>query len=108
VLKDSLKRVPLLGAGMQLLAFIFLARNWAVDEASLSRGVRYSAKMKPRFALLLFPEGTNVSADNLQRSAAFAKERGLALYSHVLHPRTTGFARCVAELQACRGRRCAL
>jgi hypothetical protein len=43
------------------------------------------------FQLLLFPEGTNLTAKTKSRSDAFAEKYGLPKYNYVLHPRTTGF-----------------
>ena len=41
--------------------------------------------------MLLFPEGTDNSKGNQAKARAFAKERGLPQYDHVLHPKTKGF-----------------
>ena len=41
--------------------------------------------------MLLFPEGTDNSKGNQAKAHAFAKERGLPQYDHVLHPKTKGF-----------------
>lgn len=39
----------------------------------------------------MFPEGTDLSPDNIIRSNIYAKKNNLPNYQHVLHPKTTGF-----------------
>ena len=39
----------------------------------------------------MFPEGTNMNSKTKARSDEFAKKNNRQVYSHVLHPRTTGF-----------------
>lgn len=41
--------------------------------------------------ILLFPEGTDLSDQNLERSHAHSEKEGLPKYMQVLHPRTAGF-----------------
>mmetsp|Transcript_45712 Transcript_45712/g.98979 ORF Transcript_45712/g.98979 Transcript_45712/m.98979 type:complete len:135 (+) Transcript_45712:487-891(+) len=65
----------------------------------MKRLLRSFVESKYRLQLLLFPEGTDLSKSNLEKSHAFSKERGLARYDHVLHPRTKGFITCVRGLQ---------
>ena len=36
ILKESLKYIPVFGPGMMLYGFIFMARNWATDQARLA------------------------------------------------------------------------
>ena len=43
------------------------------------------------FQVLLFPEGTDLTARTRARSDEFAKKNGLPSYEYCLHPRTTGF-----------------
>ncbi|VDO02477.1 unnamed protein product [Rodentolepis nana] len=48
--------------------------------------------------VLMFPEGTDLSAYGLTRSDAYAKKMCLPLYRYTLHPRTTGFESFVRAL----------
>jgi hypothetical protein len=43
-------------------------------------------------SFLLFPEGTDLSPSNLEKSAAFAKKNNLNERKYSLYPRTTGWA----------------
>jgi hypothetical protein len=52
--------------------------------------------------VLIFPEGTDLSAKNKARSNEFALKNGLPAYSHILHPRTKGFAASLQGLRAAR------
>ena len=40
---------------------------------------------------MIFPEGTNLTAETLKKSDAFALSHQVKPYTHVLHPRVTGF-----------------
>ncbi len=41
-------------------------------------------------ALLVFPEGTDLSESNVMKSNVFARERGLPELQYVLHPKSAG------------------
>ena len=43
------------------------------------------------FQILLFPEGTDLTAESKERSNQFAVAHNLVQYHQVLHPKTTGF-----------------
>lgn len=49
--------------------------------------------------LLLFPEGTNLSANGRRKSAKWAEKQGLKDPEHVLLPRSTGTFFCLNELK---------
>ncbi|KAG1715640.1 hypothetical protein ID866_1522 [Astraeus odoratus] len=94
VLKKSLKWVPILGPGMQMYRFIFLARSWASDQAQLAKklsklGKKAEEEDKP-FAFMLFPEGTLVSKDTRPISKKYADKLGIPDLDNVLLPRATG------------------
>ena len=128
VLKWGLKKVPGFGWGCQMFGFLFLRRVWAKDQvctlaapacathhlvlsvAHLARCVfaiqehigHYIATLEQQrspYALLLFPEGTDLSDENKQRGHVFAESRGLQLYNYVLHPRVAGFCSLVEGLR---------
>ncbi|EIW86486.1 hypothetical protein CONPUDRAFT_44786 [Coniophora puteana RWD-64-598 SS2] len=94
VLKKSLKWVPIIGPGMQIFRFIFLARSWAHDKLILSRklaklGRQAELQDKP-FTFILFPEGTLVSKDTKPISKKYAEKIGISDLSNLLLPRSTG------------------
>lgn len=72
---------------MQMLLFIFLARNKAKDVRRLREICGYLVSLGVPTTLLIFPEGTDLSPSNHLKSLDFAKEQGLAEYQYVLHPK---------------------
>lgn len=107
VLKQSLKYIPLLGLAMQLYSFIFLARRWALDKERIRYRIEKlsqihieidGARSRPPMWLLLFPEGTNLSANTRSHSASFAKKSGVDDLQHALLPRSTGFDFALSQL----------
>ncbi|KAI5865237.1 acyltransferase-domain-containing protein [Durotheca rogersii] len=108
LLKESLKRIPVIGPGCLFLGFIFLSRKMAVDKSRLARGL---GKLKTRHTdldgksylspmwLLLFPEGTNLSANGRVKSASWAAKLGVRDAEHQMLPRSTGMFFCLNELK---------
>jgi len=99
VLKDSLKKVPGLGWAMQSVVFVFITRSWERDRLYIKSCFRYMRIMAHPTQVLLFPEGTDFSANSKRRSDAFAHSNGLPIYDFVLHPRATGFANIVSYMR---------
>ena len=87
------------GTGTQLLNFIFLKRKWVEDEAYLIASLQYYADIKFPIELVIFPEGTDLSPGNRQRDKEYALKNNLSPMKCVLHPRTTGFVRCIQTLK---------
>ena len=112
ILKESLKYVPLIGPGMMFYGFIFMARKWAKDQSRLRHrlqklnsqhsgpmsGAQGGAQLDPMW-LLIFPEGTNLSANTRKQSAKFAAKTGMQDLRHQLLPRSTGLQFCLRELR---------
>ncbi|CAK4017805.1 related to 1-acyl-sn-glycerol-3-phosphate acyltransferase gamma [Lecanosticta acicola] len=111
ILKDSLKWVPLIGPGMQYFGFIFMSRKWANDQGSMRyrlqklktrhsgpmSGQRGAQQLDPMW-LLIFPEGTNLSANTRRESAKFAEKSHQKDMRHLVLPRSTGLQFCLQEL----------
>lgn len=109
ILKESLRYIPLVGPGMLFFGFIFMARNWARDKPRLRDGLQKlkgrhggplsgSQELDPMW-LMLFPEGTNLSANTRKGSKKWADKQGLKDLQHQLLPRSTGFQYCLQELK---------
>jgi len=109
ILKESLKWIPFLGPGMMFYGFVFMARNWAKDKSRLQYRL---SKLKGRHNgplsgsqdwdpmwLLIFPEGTNLSANTRKRSAAWAAKQGIKDLRYQVLPRSTGLQFCLQELK---------
>lgn len=107
ILKESLKWIPLLGQGMQFFSFIFMSRKWEADKPRLQHRLQMLNRrhknpegkecLNPMW-LLIFPEGTNLSANTRKRSVAWAAKQGIPDMQHQLLPRSTGLMYCLQEL----------
>lgn len=109
ILRDSLKYIPFIGPGMMFYGFIFMARNWTKDKPRLQYRLQ---KLKGRHSgpmsgtqdldpmwLMIYPEGTNLSANTRKRSAKWAAKQGISDLQHQLLPRSTGLQFCLQELK---------
>ncbi|KIW63175.1 hypothetical protein PV04_10041 [Phialophora macrospora] len=99
ILKESLRKIPILGWGMQLNQFIFLKRNWEEDKPNMARSLQRLNKPTDPMWLLLFPEGTNLAPSTREKSAAWAKKNNISDCMHTLLPRSTGLHFCLDELK---------
>lgn len=90
VLKEDLKKLPMMGSAMEHYRFLFLSRKWQDDEPYLKDMVAYFRRTGTPTTVLIFPEGTDLSPSNVVKSQAFARENNLPVLHHVLNPRTTG------------------
>ncbi|CAE7475337.1 LCLAT1 [Symbiodinium sp. CCMP2456] len=97
VLKDNLRAAPGFGWAVQCFAYPFMCRRDREADLRVLRDVCGHSGGRGNLALLLFPEGTDLSKSNLETSQSFARKEGLQTYTQVLHPRTAGF---VAAWQA--------
>ena len=87
------------GWSMQTAHFLFISRDWAKDQQYLSDNFTYFRSIGYPLQLLLFPEGTDLSESNKEKSQRFAKQKGLPQYDYVLHPRSKGFIHCINEMR---------
>lgn len=109
ILKESLKYIPILGPGMMFYGFIFMARNWARDKPRLRhrlqklksrhRGPLSGSQVLDPMWLMIFPEGTNLSANTRKKSKIWADKQGMQDLTHLLLPRSTGLLYCLQELK---------
>ena len=108
VLKQSLKKLPIAGPAMIMFDFIFLARHWAQDKMALKKGIdrlklrdgevpKGGDQPDPMW-LMVYPEGTNLSANTRRKSAVWSAKSGIPDFEHVLLPRSTGLQYCLQEL----------
>ena len=117
VMKGSLRRAPIIGWALQLACHLFLARDWDKDQKHVQRLVQHYRRAmqptaplirslfdsllgRPSLQLLIFPEGTNMRPAAKKHSDQYAREHSLPIYTHVLHPRTTGFVYIMDQLTA--------
>ncbi|WVQ98757.1 hypothetical protein IAU59_005888 [Kwoniella sp. CBS 9459] len=124
LLKDSLKKIPVIGWGMRFFGFIFMKRSWASDRENLTLALTQlgqqarsdsevdekdndnhheSASLLPTkkrspLWLLIFPEGTIVSDEERVKSVRYAEREGVDDFVTMLHPRSTGLLFCLRTL----------
>ena len=109
ILKESLKKIPIIGQGMMFYGFIFMARKWESDKPRLEHRLQ---KLKSRHAgpmsgsqsldpmwLLIFPEGTNLSINTKNISNKYGEKTGIAPLKHMILPRSTGLLFCLQQLR---------
>jgi 1-acyl-sn-glycerol-3-phosphate acyltransferase len=97
--KESLKHVPGIGWGLQLVGNVFVKRNWAADRDTIARTFAAFARERLPLWLVLFAEGTRVTAAKLARHHAIAAEKGVPPLRHLLWPRSKGFIACLRGLR---------
>ncbi|KNC82639.1 hypothetical protein SARC_05079 [Sphaeroforma arctica JP610] len=100
MLKAPLKHLPGPGWATQAMCFLFVERSWEKDEAYISSWIQYYQNQNYPLQLVMFPEGTDLSAGNLKRSHAFSEKSGLPVYEYVMHPRVKGFCSTVQQLRS--------
>ncbi|KAF1818031.1 acyltransferase-domain-containing protein, partial [Dissoconium aciculare CBS 342.82] len=99
ILKESLKQLPIIGWGMQFYNFIFLSRRWEQDKLHFKVQLDQLSKPDDPMWLLIFPEGTNLSAEMREKSTAWAEKTGIPDMKNQLLPRSTGLQFCLRELR---------
>ena len=99
ILKESLKQLPIFGWGAQFYNFIFLSRKWEQDRWRFKRALGHLKDPHDPMWLLIFPEGTNLSAVTREKSASWAKKTGIPDMKNQLLPRKTGLKFCLQELK---------
>ena len=109
ILKEGLKYVPFIGPGMMFFGFVFMKRKWSSDKVGLQHRLRKlkgrhggpmagSGSLDPMW-LLIYPEGTNLSANTRKGSQKWAEKNNIPDLKHQLLPRSTGLLFCLKELQ---------
>lgn len=98
VLKESLKRIPVIGWGMQFAQFIFLKRKWEQDKPRMAAHLQKFNNPKDPMWLMMFPEGTNLADSTREASKKWAEKNGIDDMRHMLLPRSTGLQFILQEL----------
>lgn len=102
IMKESLLKLPILGYGMKNYNFIFLSRKWEHDRTVLTGQLAkidhytrnstkkgFAARLK-KYWLILFPEGTNMSLDRVEKSNDWCDKIGTPRLRNILLPRVKG------------------
>ncbi|KAL6718356.1 hypothetical protein ACLMJK_004445 [Lecanora helva] len=99
VLKESLKKIPVIGWGMQFSQFIFLKRKWEQDKPRMAAHLQKFNNPKDPMWLMMFPEGTNLADSTRDASKKWAEKNGINDMQHTLLPRSTGLQFILQELR---------
>jgi len=101
VLKEDVKILPGPGWVMQFARFLYISRNWKKDEVRIAKQVEYLGKHSADqpYQLVLFPEGTNLTPSNQEKSRIFGEKNNLKPLNYLLQPRTTGFTYLVQQMR---------
>lgn len=89
IMKDSLKRIPIIGRTMNFLGFLFLARNAEKDVKYLKEKI--DLNKEKRSNIIIFPEGTTCDVDTLQQMRQHCDSKGYLRTRYCLFPKHTGF-----------------
>lgn len=100
VLRRDIQFMPLIGLAMKLLGFIFIHRNWALDEAKFRRRIGRLETDNVPYNLIIFPEGTTLNPSAKVKCSKYAKEHDLPQLDHVLLPRSTGLLAALESLES--------
>lgn len=85
---------------MQNLMYCFLKRRWEEDKSYLDRIVNYLIDLKYPLQFFLYPEGTDLCKESIERSNRYAQKNNLKQYEYVLHPRVKGFNYLVQKMRS--------
>ena len=96
--KKVIKYVPVIGWAWCFSDTLFLARDWAKDQAVLDERLGALLDYPDPVWILLFPEGTRFTKDKYLASKKFAESRNLPVLKHHLVPRTKGFSYTISHL----------
>ncbi|KAI4213834.1 MAG: hypothetical protein LQ351_003528 [Letrouitia transgressa] len=99
ILKESLRRIPIIGWGMQFSQFIFLKRNWETDKDRLATHMQKLNDASTPMWLMIFPEGTNLHPVTRKASKKWADKNKIPDMKHQLLPRSRGLQFCIQQLR---------
>lgn len=92
-MENSLKLVPIIGWSWYFSEFIFLKRDWGVDEKKISKEMQQILDFPKdlNIVVAICCEGTRFTKEKYEESVKIAKEKGLPVLKHHLLPRSKGF-----------------
>jgi lysocardiolipin and lysophospholipid acyltransferase len=102
VLKAQIKHIPFIGWGIEHVGYLFLERRWEDDKDRIKNVINYYKSNQSPVSILIFPEGTNLSAKTKVKSNAYAAKQTVynRPYEYCLHPRVTGFTYLLNTMRA--------
>eukprot|EP00242_Pyramimonas_sp_CCMP2087_P004360 CAMPEP_0198201714 /NCGR_PEP_ID=MMETSP1445-20131203/4689_1 /TAXON_ID=36898 /ORGANISM="Pyramimonas sp., Strain CCMP2087" /LENGTH=375 /DNA_ID=CAMNT_0043872273 /DNA_START=26 /DNA_END=1153 /DNA_ORIENTATION=- len=89
VTKASVRKVPILGWGINACEYLFLRRNWETDKLKINKHIASFGKGELAW-WVIYPEGTDMEPHKVPLSQEFQRSRGLPILSKVLQPKVKG------------------
>jgi 1-acyl-sn-glycerol-3-phosphate acyltransferase len=90
-----------IGWGMKGFEFIFLARKWNIDRSRIVSSLNRARKDESSMWLVLFPEGTVLCKETMDKSIEYAKKSDITFTNkHTLLPKCTGLFHILRSLQS--------
>ncbi|KAJ3193779.1 Acyl-CoA:lysophosphatidylglycerol acyltransferase 1 [Irineochytrium annulatum] len=74
MLIEWLKYLPIFGQGMWFFEFIFMKQKWEKDKDNMQKHLLKAKDPASPLMLLIFPEGTLNTPENIKKSQAYAKK----------------------------------
>lgn len=103
MLKEVIKKYPVVGTGAMMQGYIFLSRKWEQDRPSMDRQLRHlmATMNKNPLWLLIYPEGTTMHVEGQEKSHSFAlkSDPPRPRFQNLLLPRTTGLSFAYSTLK---------
>ncbi|KAJ3128155.1 hypothetical protein HK098_005055 [Nowakowskiella sp. JEL0407] len=97
---EWLKNVPIFGTGFWIFEYVLLKQKWDKDRGIIDKALKKAKKATVPLWMLIFPEGTLNTPNNVEKSKAFAKKNNIAVHpTHVILPRSTGLFFCINSLR---------
>jgi lysophosphatidic acid acyltransferase / lysophosphatidylinositol acyltransferase len=98
--KNVLRFVPFIGWGLHFIDTIFLKRDWNKDQIKIEQTFSHIVDKNVPFWLIIFPEGTRLTASKLQSSQKLMQSKGEPHWQRVMRPRSKGFVAAIAGLRS--------
>lgn len=100
ILKNGIFKVPVVGPLIKSLGFIGINRDWKKDEEIIKSSLENLVELGNPTWLLMFPEGTVITADTKARSRTYMKNNNINTnLTNVLLPRSKGISSCADKLK---------
>lgn len=88
IAKDSVGNIPILGPHLHNTQCL-ISRDFEKDKDKITSFCE-RLNRRPRYILVIFPEGTTIDPDTRKKSVNFSAENGLDFFDNVLFPRHRG------------------
>ncbi|WUR04755.1 1-acylglycerol-3-phosphate O-acyltransferase [Vairimorpha necatrix] len=99
VIKSEMRSIPGIFQILNLLNFLVVERNYEKDEKTIRTYCRRSINNKTSLNMIIFPEGTIITENTMNKSTEFRRSKGLNPLKYVLSPKYRGFELMVNEFK---------